>query len=277
MNICLLIDTKFFCYRALTTQYNLSYNEIRTGVHYGFFNSVKSIAKKLNTNNIIAMLDSEQSLRRELYPEYKRKKYNKPPNENMMLQLSTINTESNTLHQILDKLNIAWYKINKLEADDLFILYINKFQSKYDKIIIATSDEDIYQLLVQGKVEIYNPRTKKLYTEKDFRKEYGISPVIWSKIKAMGGCSSDNIPGLPRIGEKTAIKFFINSPGKESELGPDYQLYLKLTTLPIVHQEHRLLFKQTNLNINEFIKYCQYMGFRKFIDELQEFKNVFCI
>jgi hypothetical protein len=99
-------------------------------------------------------------------------------------------------------------------------------------------------------------------------------------VKAIGGCKSDTIPGIPGIGEATALKYLKGEckPTTEAKIHAHQtmiDLFLELTTLP--HNDlwtHFLPFKMTNLDMSAFISYCQMMGFRQFLDkDLMEFKR----
>ena len=202
MKTTLLIDGKFFMYRSISVNQVLSHNDIKTGLYYTFLNSIKMLAKKFKPNNIIIMWDSIHYGRKDIYPNYKMKD-NKNTNPNVLEQLITISKEYDNIKYILKKLGFASYVRFLLEADDLFWYYIDSFPN--ERIIIASKDEDLYQL-ISDNVSIYDTKQKKMKDYKWFKKEYGVEPSDWWKVKRIAGCSSDNIKGIPGIGEKTAIK-----------------------------------------------------------------------
>jgi hypothetical protein len=97
------------------------------------------------------------------------------------------------------------------EADDVIAKVIVD-RPKRDFIIVS-SDQDLYQLI--GKyVKVYSPKKQELITEESFRKKFGCGPGVWAQVKAMAGCSTDNIKGIPGVGEKTAIKFICGALNK---------------------------------------------------------------
>lgn len=105
---------------------------------------------------------------------------------------------------------------------------------KDQEIVICTTDQDLYQLLTPN-VCIFNARNNKWYTDHDFKREYGIEPKIWKRVKAIGGCKSDNVIGVPipqpdpdkkqmHVGEKTALNFI------KGDLGENTKAYQAITS-----------------------------------------------
>lgn len=269
----LLVDCKYLLYRSINTQVNLTFNELKTSMHYLFFNTVQSVANKFKVDSTIIMLDSDSSLRREIYPEYKNKRSIGQPKENVIKQLKFLKNEFSTFTRMLQNLGFATYISDGLEADDLFALYCNQF--KKHEIIILTRDEDIYQLLDKNRVYMYNPHKKSKITENDFIKEYSITPKEWIEVKAIAGCTSDNVKGIPGLGEKTAIKYLKgeasqNIVSKIEENKNLIDLNRKLVTLPF--KNIKLENKTTQLDLDKFIPICQTYGFRSFIESIDKFK-----
>ena len=97
--------------------------------------------------------------------------------------------------------NVFWQQ--GFEADDLIA---SVCKDKKQDFIVVSSDQDMFQLLSKH-VEIYNPMSKKFITKSSFTDKYGVKPKEWATVKAIAGCSSDGVPGVSGVGEKTAIKF----------------------------------------------------------------------
>ena len=278
-NLILLLDTKFLLYRSVTTHFNLTHNEIRTGAHFTYWNTVKSIAKKFKPINTIAMFDSDKSYRRDIFPSYKVKRKTLQKDQNLIQQLITIKDEAESLRKTLIDIGFATYLKEGLEADDLFALYINQFFNKYDKFIIITSDADMYQLLQENKVEIYDPSKKKLKTEKWFWDTYKIHPNQWIEVKSLSGCKSDSIPGIFGVSEEAAIKH-VRREKESKKIRENYDselvhLYRKLVTLPFPIKTSKLLFKQTSLDMDKLFDYFQLLGFKSFLEKMNEFEELF--
>jgi DNA polymerase I len=279
MKICILLDTKFLLYRSVTTQFHLTHNDSITGAHFSYWNTVKSIAKKFKPTNTIAMFDSDKSYRRDIFPSYKVKRKTLQKDQNLIQQLITIKDEAETLRKNLIDIGFATYLKESLEADDLFALYIRQFFNKYDKFIIITADADMYQLLQENKVEIYDPSKKKLKTERWFWDTYKIHPIQWIYVKTYAGCKSDGVPGIFGVSEEAAIKH-IRGEKESKKIRENYDselihLYRKLVTLPFPIKTSKLLFKQTKLDMDKLFDYFQSMGFKSFLEKMNEFEELF--
>ncbi len=109
------------------------------------------------------------------------------------------------------------------EADDLMA----RLAATQGKTTIVTGDEDLYQVL-SPLVSIYSPGKKKEITKASFIQEYGITPEQWVEVKKIAGCTSDMIPGVPGVGEKTAIKYL---RGELKETHKTYQAILASTEI----------------------------------------------
>ena len=90
------------------------------------------------------------------------------------------------------------------EGDDLIASVCLNLKQK-DEAIIISADQDLYQLL-RFNISFYNPTKGKILTLQGFKKKYGIIPDQWHLVKAIAGCSTDEVPGVKGVGELTAIK-----------------------------------------------------------------------
>lgn len=117
-----------------------------------------------------------------------------------------VNSKANQQMRLMDYLNhmpVAQLLFQSSEADDIVSAVLNEMKGQ--ECIIASSDKDYYQLLSEN-VSIYNPNKKSMYTVKDLKKDYNISPENFAISKAICGDKSDNVIGIPRMGFKTLIK-----------------------------------------------------------------------
>ena len=278
----LLLDGKYLAYR---TQYSstgkLSYSGVKTGLYYGFFNTLRQLMTKFYPIYIAIMWDapSRKSVRKQEFPGYKnRDNWDKLSEAEKRDKVEFADAYEN-LTVICEDLGIASYMLDGYEADDLFALWIKRFPS-YNKVVIITRDEDMYQLLSED-VTIYSPDDKKEKTLKWFKKEYGIDPELWPNVKAMGGCKSDTIPGIPGVGEDTALKYYRNEPVKKKGIDSEENIalvnkYYQLTKLPHPNIENwHLPFKTSGVNKDKFFSFCQEMGFKSFIEDLDKFEPLF--
>lgn len=177
-------------------------------------------------------------------------------------------------------LGFASYLRYGLEADDLFALYCEQRRETED-IIIASKDEDLYQLLHEN-VVMFDPKLKKIKDKKWFISEYRIQPEKWALVKAIGGCSSDKIPGIKGVGEKTALEYLrkeLKNDKKIKENQSTIDFFLPLVLLPFQNAGQRKILKlrnvKTHLNKEHFIDLCQKFGFKTFLEKLSEWEEIF--
>jgi len=216
----LILDCHYLCHRAFYVFGGLSHEGASTGIAFGFLKDIEILKKQFSTNDIAFCWDLGRPLRMKEDKNYKsdRKKNKK--------DLTSEEAETYTDFKIQIKairktyLKTIGYRNNfyqkGYEADDLIAsLCINTLSQK-DEAIIISADHDLYQLL-NNRVSIYHPQTKKIVTKKSFIEKFDITPFDWHKVKAIAGCSSDNVKGVAGVGEKTAIKYLKGELKKESK------------------------------------------------------------
>jgi DNA polymerase-1 len=136
------------------------------------------------------------NFRRELLPTYKANR--SAPPEGLLLQIDP-------LRELLALLGLPVLTASDCEADDFIASLALRFRAAHP-VVILSADKDLKQCL-HDSVNMWDPGAKedRLTTLADFRSEYGIEPSSWPDFQALTGDSGDNIPGLPRIGPKTAL------------------------------------------------------------------------
>lgn len=217
----LVLDATYLCYRAYHVFRDLSYDDLKTGVLYGVFRDIVSLTDRYNTRNIAFCFDhgkKEENLRRQSYPEYKAKRPRPTTPEQRRLAKEFARQVRKLHTKYLPELgyNNVFYQ-RGYEADDLIAAVCTTLKERDKHSIIIGSDHDLYQLLAK-KVSMWDPRTKELMTKRLFVKKYGVQPKDWIMVKAIAGCSSDNIAGVPGVGEITALRFLRGELKKESKL-----------------------------------------------------------
>lgn len=223
MDNILLTDLSALSWQAFYSNLdNMDIDDVESAILESILNYIKQYGKKFNTNNIVVCCDSPKSLRKEIYPEYKEKRKTarqEKSEEEQELQKAML--------QFLPELKRILFKIGfknileqeGYEADDIFasIVY-NDILSHYTLI---TADEDLFQCL-RSNIDMYSPMKQKLYTYHSFIDEFNFEPQNWWKIKALAGCTSDNIIGVKGVsdknGAKTAVKFFNKELNKTSKI-----------------------------------------------------------
>jgi len=185
----------------------------------GFLKAIGALVKTYAPYKVYIIWETGGSPKRlSLYPEYKQR--SRPMRPNRAYDDAIPDTKENEiaqkqiLMQLLQYLPVSQIHVENCEADDV-IAYLSKsiFQDK-EKIIVST-DKDFYQLL-DSKTKIYNPAKKKFVKESDVIEEFNITPENFAVAKSLNGDSSDNIPGVPRIGFKTLAKKIVLNQGAVS-------------------------------------------------------------
>lgn len=207
-NTWLLLDVFNLGYKALFTPvHSLQWKGETVGSMFGIFNQVMHLVNRFDTPNICWCFDYGKPLRAKELPEYKGKRKDniKPEDlakrEVMKEQVHRMRTE------ILPEMGFGNVFFEKgYEADDIIAsLCLNSIPDTRKKIIVS-GDEDMFQLLNKS-TSIYNSKTRTILDVETFIEQWHIHPTQWADVKAIAGCSSDNVSGVKGVGEKTAIKF----------------------------------------------------------------------
>lgn len=218
----LLIDLSAVLHILKHSNQTIKKNELSSYIIHSFLFRLQLIVKKVNPTVCVFATDTNpnDSKRRKLFPDYKKKRQTNKTQKQIELdsiaypQFTEIEKK---LLPLLGYKNI--FKAQGLEADDI-IAKICK-DNPNSEIFIVSNDQDLYQLLTNT-VCILNAKSLKFYTKNHFIKEYTIEPFQWKKVKSVGGCRTDGVPGIPGIGEKTIIKYI------NGELKPHLQSYQRI-------------------------------------------------
>lgn len=195
----LLIDTNYLCYRAWFSVGHLSHEESSTGVIFGVLKDIIVLQDRFQPDVWVFCFDSKTSLRRVSCPQYKSNRGEKDPE--LMRQINVLRREH---LQKLGYRNILCQR--GYEADDCIAKVLSDNSGRNLDFITVTGDSDLYQLLGR-RSRIYLPRTKQLYSSRQFEREWGVSPSQWIDVKSIAGCKTDCIQGIQGVAEKTACKF----------------------------------------------------------------------
>jgi DNA polymerase-1 len=158
-----------------------------------------------------------------------------------------------------------------LEADDLMARVALDYRDL--EMTIVTTDTDLYQVL-NGNCAMYSPRSKKLFTAEDFKKEWGLPPYQWATILSIAGCDTDEVEGLERVGKITAAKFLrgeLKGSTKAcqaimSEKGKEIaSRNADLVKLPHINTNYVSLKGFDTLNMAGFLDVFNKFGFQSFL------------
>lgn len=178
----------------------------------GFLKSMCSLIEDSKADRVIVAWDGEGGSRRRrgIFNEYKegRKVRTNRSDEDETSEEQQENTgfQLKKLKSFLNLLGIIQVEASGCEADDVIAL-ISKFIYPDKQKVIVTSDKDMLQLLDNNTI-VYSPSKKVYWSQSVMKEKIGVLPENYVIVKALMGDSSDNIPGIGGIGEKTAIKLF---------------------------------------------------------------------
>lgn len=276
-DITLIIDSNYLCYvHKFSLSNGLSYRGSRTEIIYGFIKTIFDLARKFETNKFIFCWDSKNSLRKEIYPFYK---------ANRRQELTEEEKESNDLaYAQFDKLKTILPKMgfnnvfeeDGYESDDIIASLV--MDGKLGRAVVISSDKDLYQLLEW--CSLCNVRGM-VYSKEMFIREYGIEPHKWKDVKALAGCSTDNVRGADRIGEKTAIRYIKGELKKYNQTFKkihcfDSDFTRRLTTLPFEGcPDFRSKLRKDKLSPEKFRSVFAEYGFKSFLDGLDKWEKIF--
>lgn len=170
-----------------------------TNALYGFVNMINKIINDEKPEYMLVAFDKGKTFRHDKYEDYKAGRI-EMPNE--------LKQQFPVAKEILTNLGIKWFEIENYEADDIVGTLAKMIDESDDyKGLIVSSDKDLLQLITD-KVVMKMLKTKDyvMMTKETFFETYGLTPEKMIDIKALQGDSSDNIPGVKGIGEKTALK-----------------------------------------------------------------------
>ena len=169
-----------------------------TNALYGFVNMMHKIIEEEKPKYIMVAFDIGKNFRKEKYETYKAGRSETP--EELKLQMPVA-------RRILTAMGIKYYELEPFEADDIIGTFASACNNnkEYDATIIS-SDKDLLQLITD-EVEVKLLKTKDFirYNPKNFLEDWGFTPIHMIDYKALAGDSSDNIPGVKGVGDKTAI------------------------------------------------------------------------
>ncbi len=213
----------------------------------------KSNENKHKPTHFAVIFDSaRKTFRNEIYSDYKANRSEAP--DDLAPQFEYI-------RKSVLAFNLPSVDLINYEADDLIATYVDQILKKGAKVTIVSSDKDLMQLF-KNKVRIFDPMKNKFISEEDVQNKFGVDPSKVIDVQALAGDSSDNVPGVPGIGVKTAAEL-INKYGNLEKLlksAHEIKQNKRRETL-IENKDKALISKQlvtlkhdapVNINLSEF-------------------------
>ncbi|MCH8176936.1 MAG: DNA polymerase I [Proteobacteria bacterium] len=193
-----LIDGSSYLFRAYYALKRMAYKGEPTGAIYGVLNMLRKLIADEAPDNIAVVFDARgKTFRNDIYPQYKA---NRPP------MPDDLRVQIEPLHQIIKALGLPLIVIEGVEADDVIGTLSVEATRKGFSVLISTSDKDMAQL-VNANVRLINTMDNHLMTEATVPEKFQVKPEQIIDYLALMGDSSDNIPGVPKVGPKTASKW----------------------------------------------------------------------
>ncbi|WP_343183929.1 5'-3' exonuclease H3TH domain-containing protein [Buchnera aphidicola (Ceratovacuna keduensis)] len=223
-----------------------------TNIIYGFINMINIIYKKYNPNNIIFVFDSKKkNFRKKIFKKYKK---------NRSIMPKEIIDQIKPLNFLIKNLGIPIVSIPLIEADDTIGILSKIENKKKNYVFILTNDKDIYQIINSKTFILEN--FYKIIGKNEVKEKYKIFPKNIPDYLSLVGDKSDNIPGVPCIGKKTAqilIKKYKNLKNIYKNIEEIKYLNIKnkikiIKNLKEKKKETIFSLKLTRLNLNFKIK-----------------------
>ena len=192
-----LIDGSSYIYRAYFAIRHLSNSKgFATNAVYGFINMLLKVVREQQPDHLAVIFDAKgPTFRKEIYPEYKANRAAMP--DDLVPQLPIIK-------DVVRAFNMPAIELNGYEADDIIATLAKRFANEGMEITVVTGDKDLMQI-VTDRVRLLDTMKDKTTGLVEVAERFGGSPDKVIEVQALAGDSSDNVPGVPGIGEKTAV------------------------------------------------------------------------
>ncbi len=193
-----LIDGSGYIFRAFFASPQMTNPEgLPVNAVYGFLNMFLSLTANIKCDYCLVLFDAKrQNFRNEFFPEYKATRPELPPE---------LKPQFDLIHEAVEALNLRWLQMEGYEADDLIATYADLALKDGKDVTVVSADKDLMQLIRPG-VEFYDGMKNRFFTPEDVKEKFGVYPDRVTDVQALAGDSTDNIPGIPGIGLKTAAE-----------------------------------------------------------------------
>lgn len=195
-NPLILVDGSSYLYRAYHAFPPLTNSAGEpTGAMYGVLNMLRSLLIQFQPASMAVIFDAKgKTFRDELFEDYK--SHRPPMPEDLRLQIEP-------LHQMVQAMGLPLLVVSGVEADDVIGTLALQAEKRGKSVLISTGDKDMAQL-VSANIILINTMNNTVLGPKEVNEKYGIPPELMIDFLALMGDTSDNIPGVPGVGEKTA-------------------------------------------------------------------------
>ncbi len=238
-NPLVLVDGSSYLYRAYYSPPHLTNSKGEaTGAVYGVINMLRSLLNQYKPSQMAVVFDAKgKTFRNDMYEEYKAHRPAMPDD---------LRSQIEPLHRIIRALGLPLVCISGVEADDVIGTISTQASKEGRAVLISTGDKDMAQL-VDENVTLINTMTNTIMGPAEVTEKFGVGPELIIDLLALQGDKADNIPGLPGVGEKTALAMLtgagsidkiLAAPEKMPELG-----FRGSKTMPAKLAEHGDMLK----------------------------------
>ena len=197
----ILIDGSSFLYRAFYVpqlKRMQTSDGQPTGAVFGIMNMVKNLLKDYPDSNIVAIFDAKgKTFRHDLYADYKANRPSMP---------DELRSQIDFVHRGVKALGLPLVAVPGVEADDVIGTYAKQAAEKGQTVLVATGDKDLAQI-VNERINLIDTMKKTVMDEAGVVEKFGVEPKQIIDYLALIGDTSDNVPGVPKVGPKTAVKW----------------------------------------------------------------------
>lgn len=236
----ILIDGNSIIYRAFFAMPPLTNSKgLHTNAVYGFTTMLLRLLEEHKPTHVMVAFDAGKvTFRHEGYQEYKGGREKTPPELSEQFPL---------LKELLQGLGIAQFELAGFEADDIIGTLTKRADEAGRQVLVVSGDKDMLQLASE---HVHIGLTRKgvteieLYDPAQIKERYGLTPLQIIDLKGLMGDASDNIPGIPGVGEKTALKLLHQFGSVEEVLNGTGELKGKMKEKIEAHAEDARMSKQ---------------------------------
>ncbi|MGK2948379.1 MAG: DNA polymerase I [Acidimicrobiales bacterium] len=285
----LLIDGNSLTYRAffaLPTDMATAAGQVTNAV-YGFTQMLVNLLRDHRPDAIVVAFDRpEPTFRHERIETYKGNRESAP---------DILRQQMGLVREVVESLHIPIFEVVGVEADDVLATLATEGRDAGDEVIIVTGDRDSYQLVEDPHVKVlYNKRGVSdyvLYDEAGIADRTGVTPALYPQYAALRGDPSDNLPGVPGVGEKTAAKLITTYGGidgiyehldaqtpklrenlgaHEANVRQNVEVMVLLRDVPLDQRLADLAFDPTAIDTDEVRRLFEFLEFRNMFERLAE-------
>src|SRR5262245_54126540 len=280
MTKVMLVDGNSLTYRAffaLPTDITLASGQVTNAV-YGFTSMLLNLVRDHQPDSIGVAFDRpEPTFRHEAVDDYKANRNAAP---------DILRQQMGLVRQVVETLRIPIIEAPGYEADDIIATLATQARDQGDEVLIVTGDRDVYQLVEDPLVKVlYNRRGVSdyaLYDEAGIEERTGVPPSLYTEYAALRGDPSDNLPGVPGVGEKTAAKLITtyggidgiyehvdeqtpklrdNLAAHEANVRQNHELMVLVRDVPLDLGVDDLAWDQSTIDVDELRRLFEFLEF----------------